>query len=527
MAIMHPKNAFDFNSNSERILYNELKKQLPDSYEVFYSVVWYDSDNGKRVNSESDFIILDQNKGFLCIEVKGGVKYIRENDKYIVVTADGEKIVKDISAFEQAEKSMRYFKKCYEDTYNIEYKGVYGFMAAFPNYSMKETVKEKFYQVPDVTIDKNDLGDLLTCIRKAFLYWSRNNNFLSNLFVEQSRKNLVALLKRTYAIEASKGALIDYKNKELEKINDVQQNIIMLLQNYKTFAMKGAAGTGKSWIAYQMALKSAVLENRKTLLINKSKLLSEYFIKQHDLSGVDNLDVLPLNVLINKLGITDIEKYNIQEDKKYGVIIVDEAQDFNEAEAFFVKDLLINDISSQFYVFYDDEQNIFNNNLDTTLNKFMIDSKPFVLTENLRNTKNIYEWAKERTSLGEATFSNQIDGPDPTIKSFRTINQISKHLNIVINNLINNDEVPSWFINIVVDDDLYNELFNSEFDFEVKNELSKKDKKFIGIYSVSQYKGLESNVIFYIHRQNTNYNFKYIGLTRARFFLYDIEYNEI
>ena len=523
MAIMHPKNVWSFNSNSERILYHALKEQLPDSYEVFYSVVWYDSDNGKRVNSESDFIVLDQNKGFLCIEVKGGVKYIRENDKYIVVNADGERIIKNISAFEQAEKSMRYFKKCYEDTYNIEYKGVYGFMAAFPNYLMKNSVKENFYQVPEITIDMNDLGDLHTCIRTAFLYWSRNNNILSNLFVEQSRKNLVTLLKRTYAIEASKGALIDYKNKELEKINDVQQNIIMLLQNYKTFAMKGAAGTGKSWIAYQMALKSAVLENRKTLLINKSKLLSDYFINQHDLSSIDNLDVLSLNELIKKLSITDIENCNIQEEKKYGVIIVDEAQDFNEIEAFFVRDLLINDVSSQFYVFYDDEQNIFDNDLDATLNKFMIESKPFVLTENLRNTKNIYEWAKERTSLGEATFSNQIDGPDPTIKSFRTINQISKHLNIVLNNLINKDDVPQWFINIVVDDDLYDELYNSGLDFEIKNELSKKNEKFIGVYPVSQYKGLESNVIFYIHRQNTNYNYKYVGLTRARFFLYDIE----
>ncbi len=523
MAIMHPKAVWSFNSNSERIMYNALKEQLPDSYEVFYSVVWYDSDNGKRVNSESDFIVMDQNKGFLCIEVKGGIEYKRENDKYIVMNADGERIVKNISAFEQAEKSMRYFKKCYEDTYNIEYKGVYGFMAAFPNYSMKDKVQERFYQVPEVTIDINDLDNLLTCIRTAFVYWSRNNNTLSNLFVEQSRKNLVDLLKRTYAIEASKGALIDYKNKELEKINDVQQNIIMLLQNYKSFAMKGAAGTGKSWIAYQMALKSSILENRKTLLINKSKLLCDYFINQHDLNGVSNLEVLSLNELMSKLNITDLENYKVSDDKKYGVIIVDEAQDFNETEAFFVRDMLINDASSQFYVFYDDEQNIFDNNLDATLNKFMIDSKPFVLTENLRNTKNIYEWAKERTSLGEATFSNQIDGPDPTIKSFRTINQISKHLNVVINSLINKDDVPQWFINIVVDDDLYEELLNSGLEFEIKNELSKTNEKYIGIYSVSQYKGLESNVIFYIHRKNTNYNFKYVGLTRARFFLYDVE----
>ena len=38
---------------------------------------------------------------------------------------------------------------------------------------------------------------------------------------------------------------------------------------------------------------------------------------------------------------------------------------------------------------------------------------------------------------------------------------------------------------------------------------------------------MESNVIFYVHDKNANNNYKYVGLTRARFFLYDIEYDEL
>ena len=76
----------------------------------------------------------------------------------------------------------------------------------------------------------------------------------------------------------------------------------------------------------------------------------------------------------------NIDKINIDNSKKYGVIIVDEAQDFSPEEAVFIRTLLYDDSNSEFYVFYDDEQNIYGNNLDETLNNFLIDSKPYILS---------------------------------------------------------------------------------------------------------------------------------------------------
>ena len=78
MAIMHPKFVIKFNTLSEEKLYYAFKNQLSDNYEVFYSVTWYSKDQGgKRINSESDFIIVDRERGFLCVEVKGGIKYVQ------------------------------------------------------------------------------------------------------------------------------------------------------------------------------------------------------------------------------------------------------------------------------------------------------------------------------------------------------------------------------------------------------------------------------------------------------------------
>ena len=46
---------YHFNSLSEKKMFEALKSQLSNDYEVFYSVVWYSKDeSGDRINSESD-----------------------------------------------------------------------------------------------------------------------------------------------------------------------------------------------------------------------------------------------------------------------------------------------------------------------------------------------------------------------------------------------------------------------------------------------------------------------------------------
>ena len=495
-------------------MYYALKEQLSDKYEVFYSVSWHGKDEDRiRINSESDFIVVDREKGYLCIEVKGGLSYTHENDRYIIKNSDGSEIVRKISAFEQAEKSMHYFHDIYEDNFKIEYHGVYGFIAAFPFYEMKGRANE-FFQVPDIIIDLSDMQHLEDTIRKAFIYWQGKNNTSPELFVDSSKKKLCDMLKRTYSIEASKGALIEAKMEELDRINNTQDCIINMLSNYQNYAIKGAAGTGKSWIAFKMALNNAINKRRKTLLISKSHHLANYFISQIN-SVPDNLEITDYESLLEKLDVLDIDSYIPPLDRKYTAILIDEAQDFNEKEALFIRTLLSDEQGASINIFYDEEQNLEDDD-DSTLNKFYIDTPPYILTENLRNTKNIYEWAKERTSLGETSFSNQVDGIEPIHTSFRNELRSMRYLDNEIAKLLTNDSVAKDSINIVIDDDIY-ELFSETI----------KDNKYkdtdIRTYSTKEYKGLEANIIFYLHKNNNLYEYKYVGLTRARFVLYDID----
>ena len=73
MAIMYPKNLVAYSpTESEREVYNQLRDQLPDSFEVFYSFKWSYMKDGKMTKSESDFIVVSPDYGYLCLEVKGG-----------------------------------------------------------------------------------------------------------------------------------------------------------------------------------------------------------------------------------------------------------------------------------------------------------------------------------------------------------------------------------------------------------------------------------------------------------------------
>ena len=78
MAVMFPKNINELDpQDSELEVYNQFRKQLDDSYTVFYSVEWNRKrKDGSLEKSEADFIVASPKYGFLCLEVKGGSELI-------------------------------------------------------------------------------------------------------------------------------------------------------------------------------------------------------------------------------------------------------------------------------------------------------------------------------------------------------------------------------------------------------------------------------------------------------------------
>ena len=171
MANMYPKNISEYlPTDSERIVCQELKNQLPDSFDVFYSVSWTSYQGGRLVKSEADFIVASPDYGFLCLEVKGGSNVrIEDNVWYLSDAVHGERKL-NMSPYDQAEKNMYYFTKVFSGKYNTKYSGIFGAGVVFPFYPVGEDI-ELSNRHRTCTVDSNDLNNLYDRTKKMFRLW--------------------------------------------------------------------------------------------------------------------------------------------------------------------------------------------------------------------------------------------------------------------------------------------------------------------------------------------------------------------
>ena len=236
-----------------------------------------------------------------------------------------------------------------------------------------------------------------------------------------------------------------------------------------------------------------------------------------------NVNALSFSELIEKEGADSklssealLDSYDSISFEKYDVVVVDEAQDFDQYQAMIIS-LHLKDSESEMRVFYDMTQNIFDKDFK---NGFDINVPPFTLRENLRNTSSIYDWATSETNLGKEVITNQIIGPSPISYTFKKEYDLKKYLESEITNLIDKENVAVESIVILADHDNYTKYLNTQLGRWICSTEVKENT--IKISLVEDFKGLESNVVLYIHDSNTPENYNYVAFTRAKYYLYDL-----
>ena len=484
MATMHPIDIENYNyMPSEKSVYDELNNQLPDKYHVFYSVRWFETVSGKRVDSESDFIVFDPSFGFITIEVKGG-KRIDQNgdDWYLTETIDGQESIRKLkcSPYEQAEKSMRHFHKYFREEFHQSFNGVYGFAVAFPRYSSDSIISSSSPR--ELTIDLNDMGNLHNKINQIFHYWKNKRN-ITVPFSSEQRERFIKLINKRISLSAAAGALIPIHSKELNKINAIQDSILDAVHYYSDLQFVGGAGTGKTYIGAKKAIREALL-GRKALYTCCSKMLVDY-VKTVIVGDTANVTCLTFEELMQNIFKEQYNKLQasgngffdalnkLDEQEKYDCIIVDEAQDYDVDMGLSMRALLAEGHSA-FYVFFDENQNVFGKDFE---NSFAIDYPPILLRYNIRNTGRIYSNATTRTNLGKDTIANSLLGVEPEYSDYKNANQCRNALTNIINRLTQKEYVsPS---SIVV-------LSNYEYDLSIL-----KNEDCIGAYKIDKEKNIK------------------------------------
>ena len=537
MAIMHPASIPPNKVNSEIRFFNACKEQLSDKFHVFYSVRWYTTNNGVREDSECDFLVFNPDYGFLCIEVKGGTGITVDGDHWYLHDNHGGRSLKK-SPYTQAEDSMRFFKDYYEEELETTYSGVYGNAVAFPNFSV--TAPLTVSSPLELTIDINDMPNLSKRITELFRYFRGRKAGQTSFLSPDSQKKFIQLIRRRVALSIAAGALIQDKEIELAGINQTQETVIDLLTHYSRAFIIGGAGTGKTWIGIKKITR-CIYSGNQALYLCYNRALADYVksIVADDRADCYNIDLLAYSILKEKANNAPVKNGCKEYSdlfvasaliKKYDLIVVDEAQDFTEDWAI-CANLLLNDTGS-LYVLHDDSQNIFNRSFGS---KFLIDEKPFVLRYNIRNTGNIYRYSQNQTALGLDTIANQIEGVEPDERTFKRKAQAVAFLDSTINKLINREAVSPEKIVILSNRKQDNSILSnvSHIGDFILSDSKDTQENTIAYRTIQGFKGLESDVVIFINhtyknepKTNETRAMLYTAYTRARFFLYVINYED-
>lgn len=524
MAIMYPKDIAQYApTDSEQLVFYELQRQLPNSFEVFYSVSWTYTKNGKKEKSEADFVVLSPNYGFLCLEVKGGSGIrVEDNAWTLLDNTHGDRKL-NRSPYEQAEASMYFFQKAYSNEYNLDYQGIYGAGVVFPFYQVND-IEKLSNRSAECTIDSSGMNDLYNRIKKMFKFYG-GPSFGFKLYEANQHKSFVELIRKRIAINAAAGALVKYKERQFEVINRVQDGYMYFLSNIRQFYIRGGAGTGKTWIAMKMAEDEAKDDGKRVMFLCASPHLAQMVREQLS----DKISVYDIKTLIEEVsvepsayappkyvGVSDSLKAEIN---KYDAIFIDEAQDFSIDLAFLAKAMLADENKSRLGVFYDDVQVVRD---DSFGDAFMISTPPFLLHENIRNTSNIYSWAMENTELGKDVIVNPVEGPWPISEKMNDHKHLTHRLENLFKRFLEDEGLESSSMVIITEDadDFITSFSGAIAKWKLVKEYSDKSDE-IKVSSVEDYKGLEADMIVYIHKSGTSDNLNYIAYTRARYYLID------
>lgn len=523
MANMYPKNIAEYTpEDSERIVYQELKNQLPNTWDVFYSVPWTTYKRGQCIKSEADFIVCSPEHGFLCLEVKGGSRIRKENDTWYLSDATYGERKLNCSPYDQAEKSMYYFESAFANMYNLCYPGIFGAGVVFPFYAIPKELNLDNRQ-RSCTIDCYDLNHLADRIKKMFKMWG-GSSYGFRVYSFEQHKALVEMIRDRIAISAAAGALVRYKEQQLQVINRVQDNYVYFLSNVNRFYIKGGAGTGKTWIAKKMAMKSAENQTQKVLFLCTSKKLADKVSEDMP----ENVHIKTMEEILRSIS-GDTERYtapiyegiidSIHSYPKYDAIYIDEAQDFTREWAEIVNHMLRGN-SSKLGVFYDDVQ-IFRE--DSFGNAFAIDGQPYLLRENIRNTANIYRWTSEKTNLGIDVIANPVEGPTPVVEIMRDHYQLTHKLESILKKFLDDEHLSNDSMVIIVDNknSFFSEYESGIAKWKLVDNIPESVNE-IQVVSVEDFKGLESDMVVYIHSSDTMNNMNYIAYTRAKYYLIEL-----
>ncbi|NEJ24587.1 AAA family ATPase [Rhizobium leguminosarum] len=459
-------------------LYAALRDQLDDDYLVLHSVAWIAKPKGEGPrDGEVDFLICHPRHGLLVIEVKGG----RIDLDYAVkrwTSTDRLGIVHEIhNPFDQARRGKYgILEKLKENP--LWQKLAVGRFAIGHAIFVPDVGDGGRLRGPDapseIIGDRNDLTALAPWVELAIQYWAsqpgdnQHANVIGTRGVEAARK----IFARVASTRPLLSARLEDEEQERITLTDRQAVILDYLARQRRVMVAGGAGTGKTLIAREKAVRAAE-EGLSTLLVCFNRGLADHLREQ--CVGIANLEVASFHQLcrrwIDKARV-DLGRDLIAEARHdypdgneydhhqpialalaidlfgphYDAIIVDEAQDFGDEFWMPIELMLSEHDKALLYVFLDENQDIYGRSA-----AIPIAGEPMLLDRNCRNTSRIHA-AAYRYYKGTAIEAPAIAGVNVELIGATGIDKQARAIASLVTRLVAEEKVKPHEIGILLCD---------------------------------------------------------------------------
>lgn len=518
--------------SSEVRVYNELKRQLPDEYTVYYSSPWRGlAPDGSEIDGEVDFLVMHRDVGLMCIEVKGGV-----------VSRDG-------NTGEWTSRDRHGFDHGIKNPVEQARKGKYAILDKIK--ALSEPVRKGRHWLridygvilpgsgrvdkdlgADMPNDMFAFGDDMPSLGRWIMNrFDRMRKTRGDAIDGKLYDVIDQLFAASFELKVRLWTEISAENEKIVRLTTEQIRILDDLEINNRLAIPGPAGSGKTLMAIEKAHRLAS-QGMKTLFLCFNRPLAEHVSRMLE-DDSENLDVMTFHQLCYKASARTGKENLFQRDEwpeeneiegclldyidqssdaRYDAIVVDEGQDFRPEWWELLDLMLIDGEKGILYVFYDDNQKVYSwgGVPAPTL------SRSLRLSRNIRNTKSIFKEAA-RYYRGMVVHASGPEGRPIEEISVPQKTSVEKEIMSRIGVLTKTKGVPLSEISILT-------MYKEEAD-RLLGAIAKKydvrdaafpPGKHLTVDTVRRYKGLENGVVIVVQYEPWDDVLSYIASTRAR-----------
>ena len=535
-------------------------RELPDEWTIIHSLQFQRPSGNATIDYEIDFLLIHPEQGFLVCETKGGILNLDQGIWYQTNVGGrrrGSRHELNKSPFEQALDNR--YELCnlisnkVRNVPALNAKRSSGHFVALPSMNLNQGYGSAGQR--EIILDKSDLKPdrLEHRLKNIAHYWNteqiENSTCLS--IISALAPDRIFLAHPINTLSTTFDAISD----AIQELTEQQIEIMKMLRSNKRLTVKGHAGSGKTVLALERA-KQFSDEGIPTLVVCFNALLADVLKEQ--ITGYENVTVTNFHRLCNYLileaelelddearklrNLIDNNKASWEErnrffdeiqpvlmtksaeilNKRYGSIIIDEAQDFNDEWIIALQEILEEDGS--LYIFGDPLQSIFNEN---SLWENVGGTSVF-LNKNVRNVRKVSEVVSSIFETNDDV--NLVRGGKATFTKVTNDEQISKKIVKKIKRLLEGGAQPHHMVILCNEtsrgDHLEKAIRESDLNLLVLRKWRNKleigdDQNTLIIETINRFKGLEKEIIFLVlperHVENDVQLKKlaYVGSSRA------------